>query len=204
LIGRGFTVSDHLGKIYVDAPALAGPHQCANAALAVAMLRRQTRLAVSEAAINHGVRSARWPARMQRLGNGPVTARLPHGSRVWLDGGHNPDAGRAIAAALGNGDPVDVIIGMLANKDAAGFLAPFASKLASIQAVPVPGYEHHAPIALCELARTQFGLAEAETADSIEQAIDRIAARGAAADLLICGSLYLAGAVLRANGEMPH
>ncbi len=92
---------------------------------------------------------------------------------------------------------------MLKNKDVVGFLRPFADKIASLHAVPIPGHEHHEPEDLCLLVRDAMGVSDASSVDTVSDALDRIAAAGADGDVLICGSLYLAGEVLRANNQIP-
>jgi dihydrofolate synthase/folylpolyglutamate synthase len=180
-----------------------GAHQADNAALAVAMLRHQTAIHIPEAALSAAMEWTRWPARMQLLAAGPLTELLPDGSHVWLDGGHNPDAGAAIARTLENGAPVHVIIGMLQNKDALGFLAPFAHKIATLTAVPIAGHAHHMPTELCDVARSKLHITDAQTAGDIVTALARLAGQQAPANVLICGSLYLAGEVLRLNDQVP-
>ena len=202
-IGRGFAYADRTGKLYCDPPALPGAHQRDNAALAVAMLRHQPLLTVSEVAINRGISAARWPARMQRLGPGPLTAMLGPDATIWLDGGHNPDAGAALAAALPEGARVHVICGMLANKDALGFLRPLASRMASFAAVPIPGHAHHDPKDLCWWVQDALGVIWLYPTGTVQSAIATIAEREPDATVLICGSLYLAGEVLKTNGEVP-
>ncbi len=197
-IGRGFVYADRHGKIYADPPALPGAHQQANAALAIAMLRQQPILPVAETAIQRGLATARWPARMQRLNDGPMTALLPPGTPIWLDGGHNVDAGRALGQHFSDtSQPVHLIIGMLANKDPAAIIAPLAAsaphRLASITALPVPGHEHH-PV-------TAFGPDARAAADPVAALASLSIKPGE--QVLICGSLYLAGEVLRLNNELP-
>ena len=194
---------DEAGKLSLPLPRMTGAHQADNAVLAVAMLRHQAAITVPEAALSAAMEWTRWPARMQLLGPGPLTDLLPEGSTIWLDGGHNPDAGVAIAKTLENGPPVHVIIGMLKNKDALGFLRPFAQKIASLQAVPIPGHEHHDPAELCRQVQDGLGIKSASTAASVSKAIEELSRVGAAANVLICGSLYLAGQVLRANNQIP-
>lgn len=193
------------GTLDLPLPALAGAHQATNLALAVAMLRHQDRIAVSDAALAAAATTARWPARMQRLGGGPLVDRLPPGSRVWLDGGHNQPAADAVARALADqlhGGRAHLVMGMLANKDAAGLLGPFAPHARSFTAVPIPGHDHHTPEQLAAIADS-LGIA-ATTAPDVPAAVDGLARSGSApVDVLILGSLYLAGAVLAANGEMP-
>jgi hypothetical protein len=135
---------DAHGTLTLPLPMLAGAHQAENAALAVAMLRHQSAVTISTEAMAQGIRATRWPARLQRLGAGPLTARVP-GRTVWLDGGHNPDAGLAIARHLSAQPPVHVIIGMLANKDPAAILGPLGDHALSISVVPAPGHDAHRP-----------------------------------------------------------
>jgi dihydrofolate synthase / folylpolyglutamate synthase len=194
---------DAAGKLNLPLPCMPGAHQADNAALAVAMLRYQSAISVPEAALSAAMEWTRWPARMQLLAAGPLTNLLLDGSHIWLDGGHNPDAGGVIAKILENGAPVHVIIGMLKNKDALGFLTPFASKIATLTAVPIPGHEHHLPTALCDLALSELHIGDARAAGDIVTALTRVAGPQAPANVLICGSLYLAGEVLRLNDQVP-
>jgi dihydrofolate synthase/folylpolyglutamate synthase len=180
-----------------------GAHQADNAALAIAMLRYQNAIHIPEAALSAAMEWTRWPARMQTLSAGPLTDRLPKGSTVWLDGGHNPDAGAAIAKTLEDGPPVHVIIGMLMNKDALGFLTPFAHKIESLYAVPIAGHDHHDPLDLCRIATDHLGIAMAAPVGDVDAAMERIANHDQPSNVLICGSLYLAGEVLRANDQSP-
>jgi len=189
-IGNDIAYADCFGPLTLPLPALAGTHQAENAALAVAMLRHQDRVRVSPEAMSKGIREARWPARLQLLGPGPLTALVP-GRKVWLDGGHNPDAGSAVARHFADGPPVHLIIGMLANKDADAIVGPLAGKLASVAVVPVPGHEFHAAEAISPKAGSFPDLASA------------LSALPPGGDVLIAGSLYLAGAALSANGELP-
>ena len=182
---------------------MTGAHQADNAALAVAMLRHQTAISIPEAALAAAMEWTRWPARMQTLSAGLLTDPLPTGSTVWLDGGHNPDAGAAIAKTLEDGSPLHVIIGMLKNKDALGFLAPFAHKIAALYAVPIAGHEHHDPTDLCDLANNSLGIADARPRSSVTDAFAQLPEHHGSANILICGSLYLAGEVLRLNDQIP-
>jgi len=182
---------------------MTGSNQADNAALAVAMLRHQNAVTVPESAFSAAMEWTRGPARMQLLGPGPLTELLPDGSMVWLDGGHNPDAGAAIAKAIENGPAVHVIMGMLKNKDAIGFLKPFAHKIASLHAVPITGHEHHEPRDLADLVKTCLSVPLAGTRDNAAVALARLADGSNPLNVLICGSLYLAGEVLRANDQIP-
>lgn len=190
---------DAKGTLKLPLPRMPGAHQCDNAALAVAMLRHQDAVHVPDAALASAMQWAHWPARLQRLGEGLMTACLPAGTQVWLDGGHNPDAGAALAAHFAAGPaPIHLIIGMLANKDPAAIIAPLSNYIASITVVPVPGHDHH----------SGDDFAQAAGAMPVHSAIDVHAALAAIAPrrgeiVLIAGSLYLAGEVLRANGQEP-
>ncbi len=188
-------------------PRLAGAHQADNLGLALAMLRHQGALHVPEAAMRAAADWATWPARMQRLGDGPLTARLRPEQRrhgVWLDGAHNPSAAEAIRDSWTAGAPTAIVLGMLANKDATGVLRHLLATSAPchVIAIPVPGHDHHAPEALATLAE-QHGAASARTAASVEDAFDILASLRVGQSVLVAGSLYLAGEVLRLNGEEP-
>jgi dihydrofolate synthase/folylpolyglutamate synthase len=196
------------GRLDLPAPRLAGAHQAQNAGLAIAMLRYQRALPVPEAAMRAAMGWAEWPARMQPLAPGPLRDLLPKGSELWLDGGHNPTAARAVAdhlrGAVPAGRPLHLVMGLLANKDAAGVLRAFAGRHATLHAVPVLDHEHHAPADLAAQAK-QAGLT-AMTAGSVADAlgwIGRHADRAEPPHVLILGSLYLAGEVLRANNQLP-
>lgn len=197
----GIAYRDHRGALALPLPALPGAHQAHNAALAVAMLRHQDALPVSEEAIARGLRTASWPARLQWLAPGPLTDLLP-GRPMLLDGGHNPQAGTALAQWLeGAEQPVDAVLGMLASKDARGFLAPLAPHLASLVAVPIGGHEHAAPEDLAAMGR-DLGVAQCHAAASLEEALAKLPRREGGT-VLLGGSLYFAGQVLRANREFP-
>ena len=184
-------------------PRLVGPHQSRNLALAIAMLRHQGALHIPEAAMRAAADWARWPARMQRLGAGPLHARLPAGSELWLDGAHNPSAARPIARSLATiaaGRPVTLVLGMLANKDASGVLRLLAPIVSRVMTVPVPSHACHDPAALAAVAK-RFGV-PATTAASLEDALDAVAKEPPQV-VLIAGSLYLAGEALARNDEAP-
>lgn len=194
---------DAQGEVATPLPTLAGPHQPANLALAIATLRHQRALTIPDSAFAAAATAARWPARMQRLTPGPLHTRLPAGAEIWLDGGHNEAAAQSVSATLAqvaNGRPAHLILGMLSNKDATGLLAPFAPLAASFTAVPVPGHAHHDPADLAATARA-LGIPSAATAPDVPTALANIHAE--APLVLILGSLYLAGEVLRENDELP-
>jgi dihydrofolate synthase/folylpolyglutamate synthase len=196
------------GTLELPLPRLPGAHQAMNAALAVAMLRHQTAVPVREAALRAAIGWADWPARLQRLSEGPLHDLLPAGSELWLDGGHNPAAARAIAdffrGHVPSERPFHLVFGLLANKDAPGVLKPFANRALTLHAVPVPGHEHHAPAALVAAAKAAgiSGVAAPDVAGALKW-IGRHADRARPPIVLVMGSLYLAGEVLRENGQPP-
>ena len=199
---------DDAGKFDLPLPRLRGAHQAMNAALAVAMIRHQSAVPVPEVALRAAMGWAEWPARLQRLGPGPLHGLLPAGSELWLDGGHNPAAARAVADFFRAHVPPDrsfhIVFGLLANKDAPGVLKPFANRAATIHAVPIPGHPHHAPAALAAAAKAAgLGGMAAEGVEPALGWIARHADRARAPIVLILGSLYLAGEVLRKNGQQP-
>ena len=195
--GDAFRWISKLGSVALPLrPRMAGPHQMRNAGLAIAMLRLAPDPQPTDAEIARGVTAAFWPGRMQRLGAGPLTDRLPAGTEIWLDGAHNVDAGLALARQFER-EPrrIHLITGMLANKDPAAIVAPLSERLASLTVVPVPGHEHH--------GSTAFG-PDAQAAASIVDALDGLDVDPAREVVLVTGSLYLAGDVLSANRELPE
>lgn len=196
----GMVFQDQERFLDLPAPALAGAHQIANAGVAIAAALE---LDLPEAAIAEGLRTVRWPARMQRLTAGPyaVAARAAD-AELWLDGGHNPHAGRALAQALAERQaraprPSALIVGMLANKDAGGFFEALKDTGAQVFTVAFDGAAAD-PAALAAVAQGR-GLGAMPTA-SVTEALDRALALGAGR-VVICGSLYLAGEVLGADPE---
>ncbi len=198
---------DEAGLLDLPAPKLYGRHQFENAGLAIAALRMVFKL--PPAAFEAGMVKADWPARLQRLAQGRLVDLIPAGSELWLDGGHNPDGGRAVAAALADLEervsrPLVLIVGMLATKDCAGFLSNFTGLARRIIAVPVPGADKAMnPEAVAEAARA-IDLPAASRAN-LAEALEAV--RKLDLDppprILITGSLYLAGDVLRENGTLP-
>jgi dihydrofolate synthase/folylpolyglutamate synthase len=200
---------DEWGKMDLPLPhRLHGAHQAMNAGLAVAMLRHQKAVRVRDSAVRAAMGWAEWPARLQHLGAGPLSDLLPAGSELWLDGGHNPAAARAVAdffrAHVPAGRPFHLVMGLLENKDAAGVLKAFRNRALTLHAVPVEGHAHHAPPALAAAAKEagMNALAAARVDDALGW-IARHADRANPPVVLIMGSLYLAGAVLRKNGQAP-
>ncbi len=200
---------DEAGLLDLPTPKLFGRHQFENAGLAIAALRAIKTLKISAGAYEAGMTDADWPARLQRIAQGKLAELAPPGSELWLDGGHNPDGGRAIAAALADLEervsrPLVLIVGMLASKDCEGFLRNFTGLARRLIAVPVPNAEKGLTAdAVADCARA-IGLTAASR-DNFADALD--AAKKLDLDppprILITGSLYLAGEALRENGTLP-
>jgi dihydrofolate synthase/folylpolyglutamate synthase len=218
IAGEDWTATEERGRlVYQDedglldlpAPKLLGRHQFENAGLAIATLRGVAGLKLAPAAFEAGVVAADWPARLQRVSQGPLAALVPPGSELWLDGGHNPDGSRATASALADLEervsrPLVLVIGMLSTKDAPGFLSNFAGLARHVLAVPIAGQQNSiAPQAIVDIAHAA-GI-PATALNSVEAAL--MAVGGLDLDppprILITGSLYLAGHVLAANGTLP-
>lgn len=194
---------DGSGALELSQPTLAGAHQSRNAALAVAMLRQQDAIAVPVAALSEGICSARWPARLQLLGPGPLTQQLG-GRRVWVDGGHNREAALEIAAQMAAHAPFDMIFGLTSTRAVEDVLGPFAPLVRTAHGAPLAGHLHHDPRDIAAAAQAGAGPRHSYPAFSLEEAVERLAAdRDGARDVLIFGSLYLAGEVLAANAELP-
>ncbi len=182
-------------------PKLAGAHQAENAALAVAMLRAQGLLPVPDSALRSAMGWAQWPARLQRIGSGPLFDRLPPMCELWVDGGHNPAAGRALAAHMAGAArplPLILLVGMIPTKDHGGFLRAFPRGTRML-AVPIAGHGHVPPVELAALG-TACGL-EAGVAADLGAAIEAV---GQPARVLVTGSLHLAGQFLKENGPLPR
>jgi dihydrofolate synthase/folylpolyglutamate synthase len=195
--GDRMVYQDENGLLDLPLPNLPGAHQIQNAGAALAALRY---LDQPEVTYDAAVSRAFWPARMQRLRHGPLVDLAPE-VELWLDGGHNPAAGEAIGAHLGTlpQRPTHLICGMLNTKDIGGYLRPMAPYVVSLHAVDIP--DTPATLSAMETAdaATQAGIT-AHIAASVGDALARIAATDSQARVLICGSLYLAGGVLRENG----
>jgi dihydrofolate synthase/folylpolyglutamate synthase len=200
---------DDTGLLDLPAPKLYGRHQFENAGLAIAALRALAVLKIPPAAYETGVVKADWPARLQRLTQGALADLVPAGGELWLDGGHNPDGGRAIAAALADLEervsrPLVLIVGMLTTKDTAGFLRNFTGLARRLIAVPVPGQDKAMPAEELAAAARAIGLASMSSGD-LGGAIEAAGKLDLAPPprILITGSLYLAGEALKANGTLP-
>lgn len=213
-MGRDFDAWNERGRLLVQlqdrlldlpTPSLPGEHQFANAGLAVAAILTLADPRIDEVAIARGVAGATWPARFQRLTAGPLAERArTAGADLWLDGGHNPHAGQAVARALGDlaardGRPVALVSGLLANKDAVGFFTPFAPLGARLYTVT---FEGHAAASAAQTAAAgeRAGL-RAQACDGVAAALDKALSQEPTPHVLICGSLYLAGEVLAMSPE---
>jgi dihydrofolate synthase / folylpolyglutamate synthase len=186
---------DENGLLDLPLPNLPGPHQVQNAGAALAALRL-----IGKGEAEAAVTRAYWPARMQRLHTGPL-AQIAGRAELWLDGGHNPAGGEAVAATLARMPrrPTHLICGMLNTKDIGGYLRPLAPQVASLHAVSIPGEAATLPAETTAKAATDAGI-EAVQSPSVIEALRDIIAQHPDARVLICGSLYLAGQVLRDNG----
>ncbi|MEK9945467.1 MAG: folylpolyglutamate synthase/dihydrofolate synthase family protein [Alphaproteobacteria bacterium] len=184
--------------------ALPGVHQQTNAAVAAVAARLLDDDAIDRTAIQRGLKAAAWPARLQRLGPGPLRDLLPEEAELWLDGGHNAAAATVQAQWLAShghdGHAPHVIIGMMQTKDPTRFLANLRAGAATAWCVPIPGEEKAIPASELATLAHQAGFT-AHRADSVADALRQIGRIESQARVLICGSLYLAGTVLRANGE---
>jgi dihydrofolate synthase/folylpolyglutamate synthase len=214
LAGEDWTAGEERGRlVYQDqeglldlpAPKLYGRHQFDNAGIAAAALRAVPALKLPAHAFESGVVNADWPARMQRLPHGRLVSLAPPGSEVWLDGGHNPEGGRVTAEAIADLEervsrPLVLVVGMLANKDCEGFLRNFAGLARRVVAVPIPEQKNTlSPDAIVDAARAA-GISAAGR-DSLDAALAAIVQLDLDPPprILITGSLYLAGEVLKQN-----
>ena len=187
---------DERGLLDLPLPALLGAHQIQNAGAALAALRH---LQLPEAAFDAATANATWPARMQRLKSGPLVDAAG-AAELWLDGGHNPAAGHVLASVLKTlpPKPLHLICGMLNTKDERGYMAPLAEVAQSLHAVSIPGEQ--ATLSATETAASARDVGiKAFESKSVSDAINAITAQDQNARILICGSLYLAGNVLREN-----
>ena len=193
----GFVYADAGGRLDLPPPSLLGQHQLDNAGIAIAAAR-SARFGVPDLAIAEGIARADWPARLQRL-RGRLPALLPPGWELWLDGGHNPGAGAALGRHLESwrDRPVHLIVGMKHSKDAEQFLAPLLPHAATVWAVAEP--EQHQAMALEAIRAASGGLAQ--PGPRVEDALRAIPNNGRPARVLVCGSLYLAGEVLKLDGS---
>ncbi|HKD48558.1 MAG TPA: folylpolyglutamate synthase/dihydrofolate synthase family protein [Rhizomicrobium sp.] len=206
---------DEMGLLDLPMPKLIGRHQIDNAGVAIAGLRHAMRDTKSlgwgqDPAVEKGLRSVDWPARLQHLTHGPLVADAPNDSEIWLDGGHNPHCAAAISRAIADLDekvdrPLYLICGMLTTKDAVGFLSAFKGLARHVVTVSIPGEAASMGAGALYDAARQAGL-DAAPSEDLEDSILQVGAWARAHPkeppprILICGSLYLAGKVLAENG----
>jgi dihydrofolate synthase/folylpolyglutamate synthase len=200
---------DDEGLLDLPAPRLVGRHQFDNAGTAIATLRSVGTQKLPASAFEAGLLAADWPARLQRLSQGRLMELLPDGSELWLDGGHNSDGGRVVAAALADLEervsrPLVLVVGMLSSKDAEGFLRNFAGLARRVVGVPIRQSSTQSGEAIA--AAAQAAGIPAESSASIEDALTAIGRFNLEQPprILATGSLYFAGEILAANGTIPE
>ena len=188
---------DETGLLDLPRPNLPGAHQIMNAGTALAVLRQ---IGIGAEGCEAAVSKAVWPARMQKLSEGPLVNAVPD-CELWLDGGHNPAAGEALAAHLATlpKRPTYLICGMLNTKDIGGYLRPLAEQASHLFAVSIPGETNTLTAQDTAAAAKQAGMS-ATASPSVLDALEQVSQQSPGARILICGSLYLAGVVLRENG----
>lgn len=219
VFGQHFNVHEESGRlVYQDEdglldlplPKLPGRHQHINAGTAIAALRVAGFAHLPHAAFEAGMRNVEWPARLQRITRGALHATLPADSEFWLDGGHNPDGGKALASFMAEREdahdrPLIMVVGMLGTKDSLHFLENFEGLAARVIAVPIKDQKAGRPAEEVRALAEKVGI-KAETAPSAADALARIGQEihAIAPRVLLTGSLYLAGEVLGENGTPPQ
>jgi dihydrofolate synthase/folylpolyglutamate synthase len=187
---------DETGLLDLPPPSLMGAHQFQNAGVAIAALRH---LGFNEAACEAAVTQAVWPARMQKLQSGPLLDMVPS-AEFWLDGGHNAACGLTLADTLSRlpKRETHLICGMMNTKDVSGYLAPIVPHAASLTGVSIPGESN--TLAADDTAKhaSDAGI-PSKVAASVEAAVKMISNKSPDARILICGSLYLAGSILKTH-----
>ena len=205
----GILYEDWQSVLDLPMPPLVGAHQIKNAAMAIALAHAQRAVNIPDSAIKAGLGWVRWPARLQEIIDTGYNEILPNGSDLWLDGGHNPAAGEVIRSFLQGVDPVErsvtLILGMMASKDAAGFLKPLAGLVDRVISVPIPGEEGAAPAAELAAAATDIGI-NGIVAKDVRSALATVKNKAhpeRSPFVVIAGSLFLAGRVLKDTGLLP-
>jgi dihydrofolate synthase/folylpolyglutamate synthase len=206
--GGRLVYQDEDGLLDLPRPRLVGRHQYVNAGTAIAALRAAGFAGFESSAFEAGMTRAEWPGRLQRLARGRLPALAPEGCEIWLDGGHNPDGGRVLAAAMADlsersDAPLVLVAGMLSTKDSEGFFRNFAGLAREVVAVSIPAQVAARPAEEVAAIAGRIGLTTS-VQPNVEAALaslhDYVWERPPR--VLICGSLYLAGEVLRANGTL--
>jgi dihydrofolate synthase / folylpolyglutamate synthase len=199
--GDHLTIMSPEGEVEPPLPSLIGPHQLQNAGLAIVTLAALGDTRITRQAVAEGMKNVSWLARMQNLTKGPLQDKLPDDWELWLDGGHNPAAGEAIATTLKSfaEKPVHIITGLINTKDPAGFLTPLKEHAMSLTAIMIPGEDASLKAEDINEVAQKIGF-NTRPASSVTEAINRIVAENKSpARILICGSLYLAGIILKDN-----
>ncbi|WP_431271733.1 bifunctional folylpolyglutamate synthase/dihydrofolate synthase [Dankookia sp. P2] len=196
----GLRYADAAGALDLPPPGLIGPHQADNAGIAIAALRAWSPPWLTDAAIAAGIAAAEWPGRLQRL-RGALAATLPTEWELWLDGGHNAGGGLALAAQAARwaDRPLHLVVGMKGGKAVVDFLRPLLPHAATLWAVAEPGQHLATPVE--RIVEASGGLAR--PGPTVAAALAAIPRQGPPARVLVCGSLYLAGEVLKADGDAP-
>ena len=200
---------DETGLLDLSLPKLVGRHQIENAGVAIAALRHAGRGWGQDAAVERGLATVEWPARLQRLHRGPLVEAAPRGAEIWLDGGHNPHGAEAVSRAMADMEehgerPLYLICGMLSNKDALGYLRAFNGLARHVVTVAIPGEPNSLGAGALYDAARKAGL-DSAPAEDLDDAMLQVTAwtrlddQDVAPRILICGSLYLAGKVLAEN-----
>ena len=205
LDGEGFIYHGKRWDLELPRPALPGRHQIDNAGQAVACLEQLQEFDVPITALHEGLRTVAWPARLQHLTEGPLVDASPEGWQFWLDGGHNPGAGRALGRmAAGwrrDGRPLYLVFGIQAHKHAADFLAPLVARTDAVRTVAIPDQAASLTAEESAAVARKAGISDVAAVESVSAAVSSLArlTPDKPARVLICGSLYLAGHVLRVH-----
>jgi dihydrofolate synthase/folylpolyglutamate synthase len=187
-------------------PALVGRHQFMNAGTALAMLDGAGGFDIGDAAVRRGLAAVEWPGRLQRLTKGPLTAMLPPGWELWLDGAHNDSGGESLGLqaaewqAASPALPLDLVFGIRAEKQPADVLRPLAPFAARLRAIAIPGDSAALSAQDAAAAARAAGIADSAPASAPDEAVRTLVSNPGPRRILICGSLYLAGAILADNG----
>lgn len=195
----GFLYKDKSGEFSLPLPNLKGPHQVSNAALAIATLRHQNKLNLNTNHYKEGITNAKWPARMQNITESRFGRLLPEGSELWLDGGHNPAAAEVIAQSFNQ--KITLICGMLENKNAAEYLRVLKPITKEFYGISINGEASHSAEKMANYAE-KCGI-KAHIAENVKSVLSNLDKTNPQ-KVLICGSLYLAGQVLRDNNLIPE
>ena len=194
----------HLNDKWLDleTPSLLGQHQLSNAATAAVTLLSLPKQSVGPPHVRNGLKTAIWPGRLQRIELSSLNLLVPESAEIWVDGGHNPAAGEALAGYLTTlpPKPTYMVCGMLNTKDISGYLAPFATIVTELIGVSIPN-EVNTLSAKQTVEHARSTGIKAQTAQTVREAIENIAQRDPLARILLCGSLYLAGEILRQNNN---